>query len=180
MKFSETPIRGAKIIDLEKKVDERGFFARAFCRKEFKEYGLESSIKQCNLSQNITRGTIRGMHYQENPHGEEKIVRCIQGSLYDVIVDLRRESPTYLKWFGVELSADNFRMLYVPEGVAHGFQTIENDTVILYMVTEFYNPAVEKGIRWDDPLIGIEWKQESNLIISEKDRSWPDFQDELF
>jgi len=174
LQFKETKLSGAYIIDLDTIKDERGFFARAWCQKEFEENGLKSNIAQCNLSFNHKKGTLRGMHYQVKPYEEVKMVRCTQGKILDVIIDLRKDSPTYKEWIGVELSADNNRMLYVPEGFAHGYQTLEDNSVVYYQVTEFYQPGSERGIRWNDPAFSIEWPLEV-FVISEKDNSHPDY-----
>lgn len=174
MNFIKTPIEGAMIIELEKHEDHRGYFARGFCKKEFEEHGLEHKIVQCNFSKSQERGTLRGMHYQANPHSEVKMVRCLNGTIYDVIVDIRKDSATYKKWFGVELSDKNYKMLYIPKGLAHGFQTLENNSVIFYMVTEFYNPKAECGVRWNDPAFDIDWPLDVK-DISEKDKAYPDF-----
>ncbi|MFO7904139.1 MAG: dTDP-4-dehydrorhamnose 3,5-epimerase [Pirellulaceae bacterium] len=174
MIFQQVQLAGAYVIDLERIQDQRGFFARAWCQREFEEHGLESRLVQCNLSQNHTAGTLRGMHYQVAPHKETKLVRCVKGRIFDVIVDLRPESSTRLQWFGVELSAANHRMLYVPERFAHGYQTLEPDTEVFYQVSEFYSPGSEQGLRWDDGAIGIDWPLAPS-IISEKDRNYPDF-----
>ena len=173
MIFTETRLAGAYVIDPERREDERGFFARVYCEEEFRAHGLMPHIAQANISHNRLRGTLRGMHYQRPPHGEAKLVRCTRGAIHDVIVDLRPDSPTYLQWIGVDLTADNRRMLYVPEMFAHGFVTLEDDTEVTYQVSEFYTPGAEGGIRWDDPALGIEWPVEVR-VISEKDRSWPD------
>jgi len=174
MIFQKAQLAGAYVIDLDRIEDDRGFFARAWCQREFEQQGLESRLVQCNLSQNRTAGTLRGMHYQVDPHKETKMVRCLKGRIFDVIVDLRADSPTYLQWFGVELSADNHRALYVPEGFAHGYQTLEPDTEVFYQVSEFYSPGSEQGLRWDDQAIGIGWPL-TPTSISEKDRNYPDF-----
>ena len=157
MIFQETSIIGAYIIDIKRIEDERGFFGRAFCQKEMKEYGLNEAVVQTNLSSNKKRGTLRGLHYQQAPHEESKLVRCTRGSLFDVLVDLRKDSPTYCHWFGIELTADSFKMLYVPEGCAHGFITLEDNTDIMYQVSQFYAPGAEKGLRWNDPAFNIVW-----------------------
>ena len=174
MQFKETKLSGAYIIDLDTLEDERGFFARAFCQKEFEENGLRSNIAQCNLSFNHKKGTLRGMHYQVKPYEEVKMVRCTQGKILDVIIDLRKDSATYKKWVGVELSAANNSMLYVPEGFAHGYQTLEDNSVVYYQVTEFYQPGSERGIRWNDPAFNIDWPLEIS-VISDKDNSHPDY-----
>lgn len=166
------------MIDLEKRGDDRGFFARAFCAKEFGAAGLRSAFVQINNSLSAKKGTLRGLHYQLPQSGEVKVVRCIRGSLYDVILDLRPDSATFGKWFGAELSADNRRMMYVPKGFAHAFITLEDTTEALYLVDEFYSPECERGIRFDDPQFGIEWPL-SPAELSAKDASWPAFDAEL-
>lgn len=175
MIFSETALPGAYVIDLERIEDERGFFARAWCERELTEHGLETRIAQSNVSFNKHKGTLRGMHFQRPPHQETKLIRCIRGGLFDVIIDLRPDSTGYKRWMGVELTADNRRMLYVPRGFAHGFQTLEDDTETLYMVSEFYTPEAEGGVRWDDPAFAVEWPLGPPTEISEKDQQWPDF-----
>jgi len=174
MVFKETELNGSYIIELEPLEDERGFFARSFCQKEFKKYALHFDIVQCNMSYNRKKGTLRGMHYQEAPHQEAKIVSCIRGGVYDVIIDLREDSSTYCQWFASELTADSYKMLYIPEGFAHGFQTLEDSTVVLYQMSEFYHPECARGVRWDDSTFGIEWPL-SNLIMSKKDMIYPVF-----
>ena len=172
MIFTETPLAGAYLIDIEKRGDDRGFFARVFCEKEFGAHGLETRFVQVNNSTSGKRGTLRGLHYQLPPASEVKLVRSIRGSLYDVIVDLRAGSPTFGKWFGAELSAENRRMMYVPRGFAHAFMTLTDDVEALYLVSSFYSPQEERGVRWDDPTVGIEWPVLPSEI-SDKDRSWP-------
>jgi dTDP-4-dehydrorhamnose 3,5-epimerase len=174
MIFTETKLNGAYVIELDKKEDPRGFFARAWCAREFEEQGLSPRLVQANISYNIRRGTLRGMHYQMAPYGEAKVIRCIRGALYDVIIDLRRDSSTYMQWVGVELTAENRKMFYVPENFAHGFQTLTDDTEAFYLVSEFYAPGAERGIRWNDPTFGIEWPLEV-AVISDKDANWTDF-----
>ena len=174
MKFTETELKGAYIIDIEPFVDERGFFARAWCQNEFEEHGLTTRIAQANISFNHKKGTLRGMHYQVPPYGEVKIIRCTRGALYDVIIDLRPDSETYRQWIGVELSAENHRILYVPEQFGHGFQTLQDNTEATYQVSEFYAPGAERGLRWNDPAFGIAWPLEVT-VISEKDQTWADF-----
>lgn len=169
MIFVETKLKGAYIIDLKPLEDERGFFARAYCKNEFEQYGLNTNIVQTNLSHNKYKGTLRGLHMQLAPYEETKLVRCTRGSIYDVIVDLREDSSTYKQWVGVELTSTTYRMLYVPEGFAHSFITLEDDTDVMYQVTQFYTAASERGYRWDDPAFGIEWPMEP-IIISERDR----------
>lgn len=172
MVFSETALKGAFIIDIKKLEDERGFFARGWCEKEFQEHGLVFHIAQANISHNKKKGTLRGMHYQAAPYEETKLIRCTKGALYDVIIDLRPDSATYKQWIGVELTADNYRLLYVPENFAHGFMTLEDNTEAVYQVSEFYTPAAEQGIRWDDPAFGIKWPINVE-VISDKDANWP-------
>ena len=167
MTFEETSVPGAFVIELERIGDERGFFARMFEDRLFEEHGLVSHFSNVNNSLSAERGTLRGMHYQVPPAAEVKLVRCIRGSLFDVAVDLETR-----RWFGTELSADNRRMLYVPEGCAHGFLTLEDDTEALYLTTSYWSPEHERGLRWDDPAIGIEWPLEPT-VLSEKDRAWP-------
>ena len=177
MIFTETSIPGAFVIDLEERRDDRGFFARAWCAHEFEDHGLNPRLVQVNLSFNERAGTLRGMHMQLKPHEEAKCVRCTRGAIYDVVLDLRPESPTYKQWEAVELSADNRRMLYVPEGCAHGYQTLTPETETLYQVSEFYAPDSEQGFRWDDPAFGIEWPDADNRVLSPKDAAWPDFRE---
>jgi dTDP-4-dehydrorhamnose 3,5-epimerase len=172
MIFTETGLKDAYIIDLEEKHDHRGFFARTFCAKEFEEHGLKPTVAQCNLSFNHVKGTLRGMHYQIAPATETKLVRCTQGAIYDVIIDMRPESPTFLQHMGVELSAENHRALYVPEMFAHGYQTLTDKAEVVYQVGEFYTPGYERGLRYDDPFFNIQWPVEVTEI-SEKDINWP-------
>ncbi|HXV42374.1 MAG TPA: dTDP-4-dehydrorhamnose 3,5-epimerase [Anaerolineae bacterium] len=174
MIFHETKLKDAYIIEIEKREDERGFFARGWCQHEFEAHGLVPRIVQANISYNKKRGTLRGMHYQIAPYAETKLVRCTRGALYDVIIDLRPASPTYKQWLGVELTAENYKMLYVPEGFAHGFITLEDITEATYQVSQFYTPGAEGGIRYDDPAFGIKWPVEVQ-VISAKDQSWPDY-----
>lgn len=173
MIFQEAQLRGAYVIDPERLEDERGFFARTWCRREFREHGLNPELAQCNLSFNAKRGTWRGMHYQIAPHEEAKLVRCTKGAICDVIVDLRRDSLTYGKHTTVELSADNRRMLYVPERFGHGFITLEDDTEVFYQMSEFYSAESARGFRWNDPSFGIRLPVEV-AVISDRDRSYPD------
>jgi dTDP-4-dehydrorhamnose 3,5-epimerase len=174
MKFTETKLKDAFIIDIEEKHDHRGFFARTFCAQEFEAHGLKPVVSQCNLSYNYKKGTLRGMHYQIPPAAESKFIRCIKGAIYDVIIDMRPESPSFLSHIGVELSAENHRGLYVPEMFAHGYQALTDETEILYMVGEFYTPGYERGLRYSDPFFNIEWPLEVSEI-SEKDLNWPLF-----
>ncbi len=175
MKFMQTKLKGAFIITPDRIEDDRGFFARTFCRQEFEEHGLNPNLVQCNISFNQKKGTVRGMHYQTAPHAEVKLVRCTAGAIYDVIIDLRPESPTFIKWFAAELSEKNHQMLYVPEGFAHGYQTLEPYTEVFYQVSAFYHPASERGTRWNDPAFGIEWPLPA-CVISNKDASHPDWE----
>ncbi|HXG50487.1 MAG TPA: dTDP-4-dehydrorhamnose 3,5-epimerase [candidate division Zixibacteria bacterium] len=174
MLFKEVGLKGAYLIELEPFRDDRGFFARSWCRREFEAQGLEGRFVQANVSFNKQRGTLRGMHYQAAPYAEVKLVRCTRGAIYDVIIDLRPESESFGKWMGFELTADNYRMVYVPEGFAHGFETLEDSTEVTYQVSEFYNPSSEGGIRYDDPAFGIRWPEEVR-VISRKDMAWPDY-----
>lgn len=174
MKFSETPLAGAYLVDLDKRGDERGFFARFFCEKEFAAEGLETRFVQINNSLSAEAGTLRGMHYQLPPSAEVKLVRCLKGALWDAILDLRPDSPTFGGWFGAELSAENRRMVYVPRGFAHGFLTLEPDTEALYLVSDFYAPEAERGVRWNDPRFAIGWPAEPR-VISQKDAGQRDF-----
>ncbi len=176
MIFKGTNLQDAFIIDLEKHQDERGFFARVYCEKEFRDHGIDPGVVQANVSYNKFSNTLRGFHYQAEPYGEAKLMRCTKGSIYDVIIDVRPDSPSYKQWIGVELTESNHRMLYVPEGFAHGFITLQDETEVTYLVSEFYTPSAEKGIRWDDPAFGVEWPVEVK-VISEKDRNWPDYRD---
>jgi len=175
MIFKETKLKGAYIIELEKREDDRGFFARAWCIKEFEEHGLTTNLVQANIAFNKSAGTLRGLHYQDPPYGEIKLVRCTRGSLYDVMVDLRPGSSTYRQWIGVELTSDNHRMVYVPEGFAHGYLTLQDNTEVFYQVSQFYFPDFERGLRYDDPEIGIDWPI-TVKIISDKDKGWSDCQ----
>ncbi len=174
MLFHETKLEGAFVIELEKRADTRGFFARGWCQKEFEDHGLVAQVVQANISYNRKKGTLRGMHYQVAPVEETKLVRCVRGGIYDVIIDLRPESPTYKQWIGVALTAENYKMLYVPENFAHGLQTLEDDTEVIYQVSQFYTPGAERGMRWNDPAFRIEWPQDIE-VISDKDADWPDY-----
>ena len=162
------------MIELEPTEDERGFFARTFCRKEFQDHDLNPDLIQCNISYNKKKGTLRGMHYQIAPYQEAKLVRCARGAIYDVIIDLRLESPTFKQWIAEELTAETHHMLYVPEGFAHGFQTLEDNSEVFYQMSEFYHPECTRGIRWNDAAFSIEWPL-TEVIISAKDLSYPDF-----
>lgn len=174
MIITPTKLPGACLIDLERRYDERGFFARAWCWREFETNGLSNKVRQVNLSYTEKRGTLRGMHYQAVPWGETKLVRCTRGAVYDVIIDLRADSPTFLEWVGVELTADNRTALHVPEGFAHGFIALEDRTELMYQVSQYYHAQAEAGVRYDDPAIGIEWPIQIRQV-SAKDRSWPDY-----
>jgi len=173
VKFISTEIAGVWLIVPEPIEDERGSFARLFCRREFETRGLNSELVQCSTSFNRLKGTLRGMHFQAEPHGEEKIVRCTRGAMYDVIADLRRDSPSFRRWSGFELTADNRLMVYVPRGVAHGFLTTSDDTEVFYQMSEFHHPESARGVRWDDPSLAIRWPQVPPALISDSDRSLP-------
>jgi len=174
MKFHPTPLKDAYTIELEKRGDDRGFFARLFCQNEFKQAGLDPGIVQANNSLSATAGTLRGLHYQLAPKAEVKVVRCIRGALWDAILDLRPDSPTFGKWFGAELTESNRLMMYVPRGFAHAILTLADNTEAFYLVTEFFAPEQERGIRWNDPRFDIAWPIEPKEL-SPKDSSWPDF-----
>lgn len=172
MRFLETKIPGAYVIQPERLADKRGYFARTFCLREFESRGLNPNIVQCSTSYNPRRGTLRGLHFQVAPHAEAKLVRCTRGAIFDVLVDLRPDSPAYLRWFGVELSDSNGKSLYIPEGLAHGFQTLVQKTEVFYQISEFFRPECSCGIRWDDPVLKIEWPLKLTAI-SERDLSFP-------
>lgn len=174
MLFKGTLVEGVVEIAVEYQVDERGLFGRTWCRKEFGEAGLRPDVVQCSISFNYRRGTLRGLHYQAAPHAEAKLVRCTRGAMYDVAVDLRPDSPTFCRWTAAELTAENRRALYIPEGCAHGFLTLEDNTEVFYQMSEFYHPEAARGVRWNDPAFGIVWPAEVT-VISERDRSYPDF-----
>ena len=175
MIFGATPLPGAYVIEIEKHEDERGFFARSWCAREFAANGLDHHLVQCNVSFNKRKGTLRGLHYQIPPHAEVKLVRCTKGSLFDVIVDLRKDSPTFLKWFAIELTATNHRMLYIPKLFGHGYQTLEDETEIFYQMSEFYEPAAVKGLRWNDPRVGINWP-DAGKTMSQRDQAYPNLE----
>ncbi len=175
MIFHETTIEGAYVVDPEPIGDERGFFARLWSRDEFVERGMSGSIVQCSMSYNARAGTLRGMHWQAPPHEEAKLVRCVRGAIYDVIADARTGSATADRWYGVELSAENRRLLYVPPYVAHGFQTLTDDVEVFYAMSGPYVPDAARGFRWDDPAFAIEWPAAEDRVIAERDRSWPPF-----
>ena len=172
MKFSPTPLAGVFVVELERRDDERGFFARSFCQEEFRAHGLRADIAQCNVSWNARRGTLRGLHYQARPHEEAKLVRCTRGAMWDVAVDLREGSPTRHRWHAVELTADNHKALYIAEGLAHGFQTLADDTEVLYIMSTPYHPASSRGLRWNDARLAIAWPL-PDPIVSERDRAFP-------
>jgi dTDP-4-dehydrorhamnose 3,5-epimerase len=174
MIFTETKLRGAFLVDIERHEDERGFFARSWCRREFEAHGLNPKIAQCNVSFNVRRGTLRGMHYQAAPFEEAKLVRCTRGALCDVIVDLRPDSATFKQHVSEVLTAENRRMLFVPEGFAHGFLTLEDATEVLYQMSAYHAPERARGFRWNDPAFGIPWPAGVE-VISERDRDYPDF-----
>jgi dTDP-4-dehydrorhamnose 3,5-epimerase len=174
MIFEKTKLPGVFEIRMEPMPDERGFFARCWCEREFESHGLNPKVVQCSVSFNARRGTLRGMHYQVAPDQEAKVVRCTKGALYDVLVDLRRGSPTFGDWVAVVLTAERRNMVYVPEGCAHGFLTLEDETEVLYQISEFYSPQSARGVRWDDPAFRIVWPEEVK-VISERDRKCPDF-----
>ncbi|MFN2498992.1 MAG: dTDP-4-dehydrorhamnose 3,5-epimerase [Pyrinomonadaceae bacterium] len=174
MKFTETVLKGAFVIDLQLMEDERGFFARSWCKQEFVAQGLNANLAQCSLSYNQKRGTLRGLHYQAKPYAEAKVVWCITGAIYDVIVDLRPNSSSYKEWMGIELKAAVRKILYVPEGFAHGFQTLEDNTEVLYQISEPYQPEYSRGLRWDDPAFQFRWPLPER-IISARDKAFPDF-----
>ncbi len=176
MIFTETRLSGAYLIDLERKDDHRGFFARSWCRKEFEEHGLNPQFVQINVGFSFKKGTLRGMHYQIAPFREVKVVRCTIGAIYDVIIDLRPDSSTYKQWTGVELTYRNHRMIYIPEGFAHGYQTLADNSEISYQTSQFFDPNCARGNRYNDPVFGIEWPL-SVSSISDADDSWPDFKD---
>jgi dTDP-4-dehydrorhamnose 3,5-epimerase len=174
VKVLDTALEGAKIVEIEPSEDERGFFARTYCSREFEALGLEPCIAQCNVSYNRRRGTLRGMHFQRAPHEEAKLVRCTRGAIHDVIVDLRAGSRSYLRWIALELSADNRRALYVPRGFAHGFQALTDEAEVFYQMSEFYVPGAASGVRWNDPAFGIEWPIR-DPILSPRDATYPDY-----
>jgi dTDP-4-dehydrorhamnose 3,5-epimerase len=174
--FRETKLPGAFVIDLQKYEDERGFFARSWCRKEFEAHGLDPRTVQCNVSFNKVKGTLRGMHYQVAPYAEAKLVRCTRGAIYDVIIDLRRESATYKQHVSEVLSSNNYKALFVPEGFAHGFQTLEDNSEVFYQMSEFYSAEHQRGLRYNDPAFGINWPTDVT-VISDRDRNYEDFKE---
>lgn len=173
MIFTQTPLPGAYMIDIEKRKDARGFFSRTWCQKECENYGLSTAFVQANMNFSEKKGTIRGLHYQQQPFQEIKLVRCTKGAIFDVIIDVRPHSATYGQWVSTLLTGENHRTLYVPEGFAHGYQTLEDDTEVFYPTTQFFTPEVECGIRWDDPAFEIEWPERQSVVVSDKDQSWP-------
>jgi len=176
MLFNETRLKGAFLVDLQIEEDERGFFSRSWCQNEFIEHGLNPSLVQCNVSFNLRKGTLRGMHYQVEPFPEAKLVRCTMGMIYDVIIDLRPESPTFKDWFGVELSDENRQGLYIPFGFAHGFQTLVDNSEVFYQMSEFYHPKCSKGVRWNDQSFGVEWPLPDQVTVSYRDKNYGNFQ----
>jgi dTDP-4-dehydrorhamnose 3,5-epimerase len=177
MRFIETPLPGAWVIELEELEDERGWFARTFDAEEFRARGLNPVVVQCNASFNHRPGTLRGMHYQAAPHGESKLVRCVRGAIFDVVIDLRPDSPAYCGWHGIELSAENRLAFYIPAGMAHGFQTLTSNSEVLYQMGDPYVPEAGRGVRWDDPALGIRWPEpRDERTISQKDSAYPDFE----
>jgi len=175
MVFQETEIVGVFTVSLDLLRDERGFFARTWCEREFSDHGLNPKLVQCSISFNKRKGTLRGVHFQAEPHCEAKLVRCTRGSIFDVALDLRPQSPTYLRWMGVDLTEENHRALYIPEGCAHGFLSLEDDAEVFYQMSESYHPESARGVRWNDPVFGIRWPG-SVEVISERDRTYPDFE----
>jgi dTDP-4-dehydrorhamnose 3,5-epimerase len=174
MEYHESKLRGVFEIRIEPKEDERGFFARTWCQREFEEHGLNPRLVQCSLSFNNKKGTLRGIHYQVEPHAEAKLVRCTRGAIYDVVVDLRKQSPTFKNWIAVTLSAEKRNMVYIPEGCAHGFLTLGDSSEVFYQMSEFYHAESARGVRWNDAAFQISWP-ESVTVISERDRTYPDF-----
>lgn len=175
MKFAETKLSGAFVIEAERLEDERGFFARSWSQREFADHGLNPNLVECDVSYNTRRGTLRGMHLQTSPHSQVKVVRCTMGAIYDVIVDLRSSSPTFKRWFAIELTAENRLMLYVPEGCAHGYQTLKDSSEVFYQMSAYYAPEYSQGVRWNDPAFGIEWPHTVAPIMNTRDREYPDF-----
>jgi dTDP-4-dehydrorhamnose 3,5-epimerase len=175
VRFTPLALPGAFLVELEPIADERGFFARAWCAQEFAERGLNHQLVQCNISYNAYQGTLRGMHWQDAPHGEAKLVRCTRGAVYDVLVDLRRESPTFKRWVGMELDAHGRQALYIPERMAHGFQTLTPDSEIFYQMSIIHHPGSARGLPWNDPALAITWPDPHTPVISAKDRGWPSY-----
>jgi dTDP-4-dehydrorhamnose 3,5-epimerase len=175
MRFSDTKIPGVILVEPELREDPRGFFARIFCREEFRSHGLVDHIEQSSLSFNQRRGTVRGMHFQLAPYAETKVVACVEGRVFDVAVDARPSSPAFGQWFGIELSSENHRQLYLPAGIAHGFQTLDDRSTVLYQISTPFHAEAARGIRWNDPKLAIAWPIPDDVIVSEKDRAWPDW-----
>jgi len=175
MKFTETKIPGVYVVEIERLEDVRGFFARTWDEKEATERGLEGRMVQCSTGFNREAGTLRGMHFQTSPHAEAKVVRCTRGAIYDVVLDLRPDSPMYTKWITYELTGDNHREMYIPKGCAHGYQTLSDSTEVLYMMSEYFHPDASSGVRYDDPAFNIGWPETATRVISERDRNWPDW-----
>jgi dTDP-4-dehydrorhamnose 3,5-epimerase len=172
LKFIETPLANLYIVEIEPFNDDRGFFARSFCARDFLAHGLELTVAQCNISFNEKTGTLRGLHFQAPPHEEAKLVRCTRGAIYDVAVDIRPSSRTYLKWYATELTSENRRMMFIPHGFAHGFQTLADDSEVFYLMSDYYHPESARGLRWNDPMLKINWPI-ANCIISDKDHTYP-------
>ncbi len=173
MIYHKTALNDAFVLELEQIADERGFFARSWCKEELEARGLDGDLAQCSLSFNSKKNTLRGMHFQIPPYGETKLVRCTTGAIFDVIIDLRVQSSTYMKWVGVELSADNRKMLYIPKGFAHGFQTLVHESEVFYFISEAYHPEAARGVRWNDPAFNISWPHAEHRVISSRDNNWP-------
>lgn len=176
--FVETGLGGAFLVVPERFDDERGFLARSFSQRDFEARGANPRVAECNISFNAKRHTVRGMHFQSAPRAQAKLVRCTAGAVYDVIIDLRPDSPTYTRWYGAELTAENRHMLYIPEGFAHGFQTLADASEVFYQISEFYAPETAGGVRWDDPAFGIQWPETRQVVINERDSTYPDFRPE--
>jgi dTDP-4-dehydrorhamnose 3,5-epimerase len=178
VRFVETPLEGLWVIELEALTDDRGWFARTYDAQAFRDHGIDTTVVECNASFNARADTVRGLHYQADPHGESKLVRCVSGAIFDVALDLRPESPTYCRWYGAELSAANGRMLFVPVGFAHGFQTLLAESEVLYQMGHPYVPDAARGVRWDDPAFGIDWPPPASGVrkMSERDATYPDFE----
>jgi len=175
MKALATSVEGAFLIEPEAIEDDRGYFMRAFCARELQELGIKFPVAQANLAGSLHKGTLRGMHYQMEPYEEGKLIRCIKGSIFDVVLDIRADSESYGKWYGAELTSSNHHMLFVPPGCAHGYLTLEANTEVYYLVSEYYSPGAEQGIRWNDPQFQIDWPIKNDLVMSDKDQVWPDF-----
>ena len=175
MRFVPVGLEGAYLIELDRREDERGFFARTWCRETFLEQGLNAELSQCSISRTADAGTLRGMHFQRAPHEEAKLIRCTRGAVFDAIIDLRPDSPTHMAWFGARLTAEEGTALYAPEGFAHGFQTLTDDAEVLYMISHPYMPEAAAGVRWDDPAFAIEWPEAVRRTMNERDRTWPDY-----